>query len=162
MKTFSFCPLPFALSCAPFALICFLMSASACQSSPSLPATLDTAHEQCGYCRMIVSDQRVASQIVAPGEEPRFFDDLGCLANYLKTAQPPSGAVVYVADHRTKAWVRADQAAYTRAETTTAAMGSHFIAHESAESRDGDPDAKNGRPVDAAEVFAGKLPGGSR
>ena len=37
----------------------------------------------CGYCRMIVSDQRFASQIVAPYEEPRFFDDLGCLARYL-------------------------------------------------------------------------------
>ncbi len=33
---------------------------------------------------MAVSSARFASQIVAPGEEPRFFDDLGCLAAYLR------------------------------------------------------------------------------
>ena len=134
----------------------------ACQSGTPPPADLDTAHEACAYCRMIVSDQRFASQIVAPGEDARFFDDLGCLGNYLKTAQLPSRAIVYVADHRTTAWVRADRAVYTRADTLTAAMGSHFVSHESAQSREADPDAKNGKPVDTAEVFAGKLPGGSR
>ena len=31
-------------------------------------------------CRMAVSAAGVAAQVVAPGEEPRFFDDIGCLA----------------------------------------------------------------------------------
>ena len=90
--------------------------AAACGSSVPPPATLDTAHEACRSCRMVISDQRFASQLVAPYEEPRFFDDLGCLSKYLKdTPQLPPNAVVYVADHWTQAWVRADRAVFTQA-----------------------------------------------
>ena len=63
---------------------------------------------------MAVSSAVFASQLVAPGELPRFFDDLGCLADYLKAGKAPAGATAFVADHRTKAWVRADRAVYTR------------------------------------------------
>ena len=108
---------------------------------------------------MVVSDQRFASQLVAPYEEPRFFDDMGCLHNYLAgTPKLPAQARVYVADHRTKAWIPAERAVYTQVETLTAAMGSHIIAHESAASRDADPDAATGVPVDTQTVFGGRLP----
>lgn len=124
----------------------------ACGAAPG-PATLDPRNDTCRYCRMVVSDQRLASQIVAPHEEPRFFDDLGCLKNYLDaTPDLSSGAVIYVADHRTRAWVRAGDATYTRVEST-APMGSHFIAHASEASRDADPDAAKARPVAVADVL---------
>ena len=53
--------------------------------------------------------------MLAPGEEPRFFDDVGCLRDFL-AARParPAREVAYVADHRTKAWVRARAAVYAR------------------------------------------------
>jgi copper chaperone NosL len=134
-----------------------------CRTSAPPPAALDTAHEPCGFCRMIVSDQRFASQIVAPYEEPRFFDDLGCLTNYLtNTPAQPNGAVAYVADHRTKAWVRAGRAVYTRVGTLAAPMTSHIVAHESAASRDADTSVTGGTPVALSEVFpGGRPPGGS-
>jgi copper chaperone NosL len=104
---------------------------------------------------MGVTDARFASQIVVAGDEPRFFDDLGCLTRYL--ADPvnviPPNAGVFVADHRTTSWVRANQAMFTRVEAVHAAMGSHIIAHESTASRDADPDAKNGAPVDRKTVL---------
>jgi hypothetical protein len=53
-------------------------------------------------------------QILAPGEDAR-FDDLGCLGNYLKTAQLRQ-AIVYVADHRTTTWVQERTALFTRAD----------------------------------------------
>jgi copper chaperone NosL len=113
---------------------------------------------------MVVSDSRVASQLVAPYEEPRFFDDLGCLRTYLTNAKTlPRGATVYVADHRTRAWVRWDQAVFTRVETLSGAMGSHVVAHVSAASRDADAEAAHGAPVDARDVFpAGWATGGQR
>lgn len=137
---------------------------AACGRSEPPPAVLDTAHEPCRFCRMVISDQRFASQIVAPYEEPRFFDDLGCLGNFLKrTRQLPSGALVYVADHRTRAWVRADRAVYTRVDTLSGPMGSHVIAHQSSASRDADVDAAKGFPASISEVFPSGLPkGGSR
>jgi copper chaperone NosL len=139
------------------------VAVAACAAGSPQPAVLDTAHDACAYCRMIVSDARFASQIVAPLEEPKFFDDLGCLANYLKSAERlPAGAVVYVADHSTRAWVPAARAVYTRAEGVAAPMGSPILAHESRSARDRDPAAASGRSIELAEVFPGGLPRESR
>ncbi len=121
------------------------------------PAPLDTRNEQCASCRMAVSTAVFASQLVGPGENPRFFDDLGCLADFLKAGKAPAGALAFVADHRTKAWVRADRAVYTRVGGLETPMGSHVIAHADAVSRDSDPDARGGSPVSPSELFG---PGG--
>ncbi len=129
----------------------------ACVGGEPEPAPLDTRNEQCASCRMSVSSAVFASQLVAPGELPRFFDDLGCLADHLKAGKAPAGAVAYVADHRTKAWVRADRAVYTRVPGLETPMGSHVIAHADAASRDGDEDARTGAPVTLSELFG---PGG--
>lgn len=125
---------------------------AACRRATS-PAVLDTANDQCGFCRMIVSDPRSASQIVSPYEEPRFFDDLSCLSNYLAATPLPAASVIYVADHRTKAWVRADEAVFTRLDGPAGAMGSHFIAHTSDGSRAVDAEAVRGVPVDRSVVL---------
>ena len=123
-----------------------LLAVLACSRGPLGPAPLDTRNEACAHCRMAVSSQRFAGQIVAPGEEPRFFDDLACLAAYLRAHPLPRGALAYVADHRTGEWVPADRAQYSRASIDTP-MGSHLIAHASAASRDLDPAARGAVPA---------------
>lgn len=135
-----------------------------CASGPPAPAALDTKTESCAWCRMAISEARFAGQIVAPSEEPRFFDDIGCLGHYVAGSKTlPTRAVAYVADHRTKAWVRADGALYTVVASLATPMGSHLIAHADAASRDADPDAKGGSPRTPAEVFGpGGPPGGGR
>ena len=135
---------------------------AACASGPPAPATLDTRNESCGWCRMAVSEARFAGQVVAPSEEAKFFDDIGCLAHFVAgTKAPTPGALAYVADHRTRTWVRADAALYTEVASLSTPMGSHLIAHADAASRDADPDAKGGRPRTAAEVFGpGRAPRG--
>jgi copper chaperone NosL len=125
---------------------------AACVAEGVPPATLQAA-DSCAFCRMVVSDPRFAAQIVAPGEEPRFFDDIGCLANQLRIAPRSAVAVVYVADHRTRAWVPASHAVYTRVDTLSTPMGSHLMAHADAASRDQDPDARGGANVAATEIF---------
>jgi len=132
----------------------------ACQST-SKPAALDSRNEQCQTCRMIVSDAARASQIVAPYEEARFFDDLSCLSSYITAHPLASGAVIYVADHRTREWVRWDQAVYTRALAPGGAMGSPVVAHASVGSRDADPAAAGGTPVDVRDVFPASATRGS-
>jgi len=127
--------------------------AAACASGPPRPAELDTRNEACAFCRMKVSDQRFASQLVAPGELPLFFDDLGCLAGHLKERGAPAGATAFVADHRTSEWVRADRASYTRVPGLATPMGSHVIAHADAASRDRDPDARGGTAVAGEELL---------
>jgi len=134
---------------------------SACSQAVPKPAVLDVAHDACSTCKMIVSDARMASQVVAPYEEPRFFDDLNCLTAFLtSTPGPAAGAVVYVADHQTREWVRWDRAVYTRVGALKGAMGSNIMAHASTASRDADRDATGGQAVDAHDAVPFSPKGG--
>jgi copper chaperone NosL len=133
-----------------------------CSAGSPGPAALDTRTEICRSCRMPVSDARLAAQLDARGQEPAFFDDLACLRDYLAHEPASPASVAYVADHRTKAWVRASAALYTRASIETP-MGSHWIAHVDAASRDADAAARGGRPVTPGEIFGpGGPPDGGR
>lgn len=126
----------------------------ACARGPAQPAAVDTRNDSCAHCRMAVSDTRFAAQLAAPGEEAKFFDDLGCLRDYLrKGMRLPGGAVAFVADHRTREWVRASRAVWTRRDSLETPMASHLIAHASAASRDADPDAAGGTPSSTREIF---------
>ncbi|HET6924177.1 MAG TPA: hypothetical protein VFI16_13600 [Anaeromyxobacteraceae bacterium] len=130
------------------------MALLGCTRGPARPGVLDTRNDACAHCRMVVSDARFAAQLAAPGEEPRFFDDLGCLRDWLK-GQPrlPRGSVAFVADHRTREWVRAAEATFTRNQALRTPMSSQLLAHAGAASRDADPAAAGGTPLGAAEVF---------
>ena len=140
-----------------------LLGAMACHTGRPEPATLDSKNDLCASCRMAVSSQRFAAQLVAPGEEPLFFDDLGCLVTYL--GQRPAAdarAIAYVADHRTGAWVAAAAATITRVDDLNTPMGSHMIAHESPASRDLDPAARAGVDVRLGSLLSAPVPGGAR
>jgi copper chaperone NosL len=133
--------------------------AAACAQGPPPPAALDTAHESCRHCRMAVSERRFAAQIVAPGEEPLFFDDLGCLRGYLAGGGATGeGALAYVAVDASGAWRRADEAVYSLAEAVATPMDSHLLAHASAAARDADPAARGARALAVAEVFGAAGP----
>ncbi|ABS24466.1 nitrous oxide reductase accessory protein NosL [Anaeromyxobacter sp. Fw109-5] len=135
-----------------------LLVALSCSRGPPAPAPLDTRNDACAQCRMAVSDPRFAAQLVAAREEPRFFDDIGCLRDFLRAhASLPDGAVAYVADHRTRAWVRAAAARYTRDDALATPMSSHLVAHADDASRAADPEAARGVRITVAEVFG---PGG--
>ena len=126
----------------------------ACSSGPPPPARLDTKNEACRFCRMAVSNQRFAAQLVAPSEEPKFFDDIGCLRNFLR--QQPSlspGTVAYVADHWTRDWVPAAQAVFTKAPEVATPMASGLIAHRDLASRDQDPATRGGTPVAVIDIL---------
>ena len=138
---------------AVFALI---VLAAACAARPLAPARVDTANDACRHCRMIVSDVRTAAQIVAPGEEPLIFDDIGCMRDYVARAGVGDGAVRFVADHRTGVWVAAADAVFTKVTSMSTPMGSGIIAHADRASRDADPAAANGQSVDAVAMLGGQ------
>jgi copper chaperone NosL len=124
----------------------------ACDRHTLQPVPIDPANDACAHCRMLVSDRRTAAEIVAPGEEPRIFDDLGCLRDALTAMALPADAVIYVADHRTGSWVDARTAHYVQTTASTP-MTSGILAHADRGSRDADAVAASGRPLDVAEVL---------
>lgn len=136
-----------------------LLAFAACTSGPPAPAELDTRTEACASCRMGVSDRKLAAQLVAPSEEPLFFDEVGCLRDYLKAhPRPPRGALAYVADHRTGEWIPAARAVYTRVPTLSTPMDSHLVAHANPASRAADPLARDGEALTARDVFGAPGP----
>ncbi|HEY5609695.1 MAG TPA: hypothetical protein VIL97_00700 [Thermoanaerobaculia bacterium] len=100
-----------------------LLFVLACSSAPPGPEPIPPG-AACGGCRMAISNPRLAAQIVATGEEPIFFDDLGCLRAYEKR---PS-AIAYVADYQTGVWLDASTASYFRCDSIETPMSSHLIA----------------------------------
>lgn len=131
-----------------------------CVAGPPGPAPLDTATETCRSCRMAVSDARLAAQVVAPGEDAVFFDDLACLEAYLEGQASISERVVYVADHRTAAWVAAAGAIYTRTLHVQTPMGGGVIAHADAASRGADPASLGGTDAPISTLLPRLVPAG--
>ena len=118
-----------------------------CRSDMAQPVDVDPIHDWCAQCRMVASDPRLAAEIVAPGAEPLIFDDIGCLRDYLGATPVSTDAIVYVADHRTGQWVRAEDALFMRSATLSTPMGSAIIAHSDLASKNADPAAHGGEPV---------------
>jgi len=125
----------------------------ACSRGPAPPSPVDPRNDSCASCRMMVSDPRTAAQLITPGDEPLFFDDLGCLTRYLREHTPRRGAVSYVADHRTGTWIPASEAVYVLQPAASTPMGSHVLAYRDAASRDADPVARGSRPLSVGEVL---------
>lgn len=131
------------------ALAAASIAAAGC-SGPPQPIDVRPG-DTCAHCRMAVSDARFAGQIAAPGEEPLVYDDIGCLAKAVAAGKGVEHA--FVADHRTREWVPAAKAVFTRVPGLATPMSSHLIAHASEDSRRADAAASGGTGLTAAEVF---------
>lgn len=139
---------------ARWVLLAAAVAAAACGGGPVRPAALDTKHDACRSCRMPVSDPKVAAQLAAPGEEALFFDDIGCLRDFLAGGQAVQpAAVAFVADHRTGAWVPAAGARFSRCPAIETPMGSHLLAWGDDASRASDPASAGCVPVETTAVF---------
>lgn len=136
-------------------LVAATLALSACSSGVPEPVTIDFANDVCAACRMVISSRATAAQLLAPGEEPRLFDDLGCLRSDLERTAPPKGTVIVVADHLTGAWLKVEDAVLTEVPGLQTPMGSGLIAHGPAADRDRDPAARDGRPYQASALLAG-------
>jgi hypothetical protein len=123
-----------------------------CASAPPAPVAIDTAADVCAHCRMTIVSTATAAQVVAPGEEPVLFDDLGCLRDEVARTGLAPGAAVFVADHRTGEWVDGRTAVFTLTSLDTP-MGSGLVAHATGASRDLDAAASRGTAVPVRGVL---------
>jgi copper chaperone NosL len=138
-----------------------LMTLAACRGGDVTPVAIEIG-ASCASCRMTIADAHLAAEIVAPGEDPRIYDDIGCLLDDLRKRGAPERARTFVVDYRTGALVPANQAIYTRLETIETPMASHLIAHADDGSRSADSRVQAGRRQTAQEIFgAAGAPGGT-
>ncbi|MGE0461638.1 MAG: hypothetical protein AB7Q16_09740 [Vicinamibacterales bacterium] len=134
------------------------LAMSSCAGGPPQPVAIDVVNDVCAHCRMVISTPNTAAQLLAPGEEPRLFDDLGCLRSFLETAPAPEGSAIFVADHLSGDWVRIEDAVITEVPGLQTPMGSGLVAHRTSADRDRDPATRGGRPYDKTTLLGGGRP----
>ncbi len=100
-----------------------------CTSRSLAPQPVPVDHVECTRCRMLISTTAGAGEIVSKSEDPRFYDDVGCLAADASAVQPDSRAYVHLPDD---SWVEAVQASFAQPSTARTAMGSGFVAFRTA------------------------------
>jgi copper chaperone NosL len=139
-------------------LVLLALVGAACAGGPPAPVAIDVINDVCAHCRMVISTRNTAAQLLAPGEEPRLFDDLGCLRSSLAGVPPTEGTAIFVADHLTGEWMRLEDAVLTEVPGLQTPMGSGLVAHRTSADRDRDPAASGGRPFDGSALVTGGRP----
>ena len=79
-------------------------------------------------CGMVISSHKYAAQAVDEEGKTLFFDDVGCLAEWLRSKKEPSRYRLYVFTNDTARWIDARKAHYSRTEKTPMHYG--FGAYE--------------------------------
>lgn len=126
-------------------VFCLLFSAFC--TAPTGPVEITANADACHWCRMTIADRRLAAQLIAPGEEPRLFDDIGCMTSELaRERKRPEDLRIYVADYESGRWIEAERASFERCAEISTPMASHIIAHESRK-------ATRCQPVSMAEIL---------
>ena len=83
---------------------------------------------QCSECKMPIETKKYAGEVVSKEGKTWFFDDVGCLAAWLRGQRFRDSARVWVFSIDTKRWIDGRQAWYSVFESTP--MGYGFGAYE--------------------------------
>ncbi|TFG48718.1 MAG: hypothetical protein E4H38_06045 [Gemmatimonadales bacterium] len=102
-----------------------LLGVVAC--GPGTPRPIAYGAEPCTHCHMTISDPRFVAEAVLTTGKVLAFDDIGCLATWLGTAQEPV-ETVWVASFTDHEWLRAEEATFLRTDSLRTPMASGLIA----------------------------------
>jgi copper chaperone NosL len=106
----------------------FLLFLSLLGCGPSEIKPIDIYPEDmCSQCRMAISQQAFAAEIITKAEEVFKFDDLGCLERFKEKSSALEIAAVFVKDYQTKAWLPFERSVIVQTSLQTP-MGSGKIA----------------------------------
>jgi len=111
------------------------MAGCAAQARSPEPVPVDKV--ECARCRMLVSSESGAAEIVSARDETRFYDDVGCLATdwAKRLEQRAAEATIATPFVRlgTGGWTDARTAWFARPASARTAMGSGLVAYATAD-----------------------------
>ena len=83
--------------------------------------------DMCSHCRMAISDQAFASEILSEQQDVYKFDDLGCSEQFKEKSSDIKIAAVFVKDYDSKGWLPYERAFIVKTSIKTP-MGSGKVA----------------------------------
>ena len=122
------------LAVAALAELLFL---AACGGSSLAPREILVDHADCARCGMLISRIDGSAEAVFENDDPRFFDDIGCLASAPVSAG--SHTRLYVRSSAEPAWLEVHAAYFAHPASARTAMAYGYEAYSTraaAESRD--------------------------
>lgn len=116
------------LLCAAVVMLGVITLLSGCQKKAAEPVAL-FREDACAYCKMVISEKQYAAEFLDSEGEVFKFDDLGCMANFIKSSKTPTKAVAYfVMDFDTRQWTKGEDAYFVRSSQLKTPMNGGIIA----------------------------------
>src|SRR6266511_182223 len=99
-----------------------------CQKQSVGPVAL-APEDMCSYCKMAISEKRYAAELIDSEGQAFKFDDIGCMANFIKSKRNASKTIAYfVMDYDERQWIKAEEAHYVRSSELSTPMNGGLIA----------------------------------
>jgi len=97
-----------------------------CQRRATEPVAIE-ANDMCSFCRMSISEKRYAAELIDEQGEVFKFDDIGCMANFVKRNTAKVHAT-FVMDFDRREWLKAENAFYVRSSELKPPMNGGIVA----------------------------------
>lgn len=114
-----------------FLFVLLLLFLSACgreKEAESVVQPIDEEVDVCEVCYMSVLDNQFSAQLLSRKGETLKFDDIGCLADYLRDHEEAGEA--YVRDYYTKDWLKGTEAIFIESAELTTPMHSGVVSFQ--------------------------------
>lgn len=99
------------------------------------PAEIHYGSDECAFCKMMITDNRFASQIVKDTGKSIKFDAIECMADYTEENKPElESAKMWVSDFNNPGnWIEVSNAKIIKSEVVKSPMGESLLAFETEE-----------------------------
>jgi copper chaperone NosL len=97
------------------------------------PQAIHFGNEECDHCRMVISDERFAAQLLTTRGKAYTFDALECMAEFVDRGTVAAEDVhsLWVLDSQDPgSWLPADDAVYLQSPNVRSPMGAGLIAYD--------------------------------
>jgi len=135
-----------------FALLALVVLA-ACR--PPAPEPIVLNEDQCGFCRMTISDARFGGEAVLPTGRVKKFDAAECLLAWVRATPEKERGAVYVIDlQHPGTFVRVESAGFLKDATLRGPMGGSVLGFATAARAEEQRTMLGGHVVTWAELVA--------
>ncbi len=130
---------------------------AACSTKPPRPIDID-ASDMCSRCRMAISQNRYAAELLDHDGNAFKFDDIGCMRRYtLDHRLDPKAQTYFVMDYQTQHWLDATQAAYVRSDAIPSPMSGQLVAFHDKPSAEAFARGVHGQVLDFEALWTSQL-----